>query len=144
MCHPSMKVSTGMFFFIHSVDKPGHAEVRARTRPAHLDYMKGCAEKVLVAGPTLADDGQAMTAAVFFPPCQSTIRPDGSDLMVAKRFLGQERREARCGASGERRDAPEGPFCPTEGRVHLRRGVVAPPLPMRKHRHAARAKYLLS
>ncbi len=54
-----------MFFFIHSVDKPGHAEVRARTRPAHLDYMKGCAEKVLVAGPTLADDGQAMTGSVF-------------------------------------------------------------------------------
>ncbi len=50
--------------------------------------------------------------------------------MVAKRFLGQERREARCGASGERRDAPEGPFC-----LDLWPGSFAPwrrcaPLPM--------------
>ncbi len=45
--------------------------------------------------------------------------------MAAKRSLGRERREARCGASGERRDTPEGPFCPTEGRVLLHRGVVA-------------------
>jgi hypothetical protein len=28
-------------------------------------------------------------------------------------------------ASGKRRNAPEGPSCPTEGRVLLRRGVVA-------------------
>ncbi len=54
-----------MLFFIHSVDKPDHAEVRARTRAAHLEYMKGLADKVLVAGPTLADEGDAMTGSVF-------------------------------------------------------------------------------
>ncbi len=60
--------------------------------------------------------------------------------MAPIRLFGQERSEARCRAStlgsgsaaaaedgsGERRDEPEGPFGPTEGRVRLRRGVGAP------------------
>lgn len=45
--------------------------------------------------------------------------------MAAKRVVGQERREERCGASVERRDELERPFCPTIGRVLLRHGVVA-------------------
>jgi len=38
---------------------------------------------------------------------------------------GKARRDARCGASGERRNTAGGPIWPTEGRVLLRRGVVA-------------------
>ena len=45
--------------------------------------------------------------------------------MEANRFLGQARRVARCGASGKRRNAPEKPICPTEGRIIPPRGVVA-------------------
>ncbi len=39
--------------------------------------------------------------------------------------MGLARRAARCNASGKRRNAAEGPICPTEGRVIWRPGVVA-------------------
>jgi uncharacterized protein YciI len=40
------------------MDKPNHAEVRAQTRPAHLDWLQNKSGAVLVhAGPILADDG---------------------------------------------------------------------------------------
>jgi hypothetical protein len=45
--------------------------------------------------------------------------------MAANRFSGRARRDARCGASGERRNEPGKSIRPTEGRVLLRRGVVA-------------------
>ncbi len=54
-----------MFFVIHSVDKPGHGEVRAGARPAHLEYMKNAVDKLLVAGPTLAEDGESMTGSLI-------------------------------------------------------------------------------
>ncbi len=54
-----------MFFVIHSVDKPGHGEVRAGARPAHLEYMKNAADRLLVAGPTLSEDGESMTGSLI-------------------------------------------------------------------------------
>ena len=54
-----------MFFIIHCIDKPGHGEVRAGARPAHLEYMKNAANKLLVAGPTLAEDGEGMTGSLI-------------------------------------------------------------------------------
>ena len=42
-------------------------------------------------------------------------------LKLAAHAAGQ-RREARYGISGERQNVPEGPICPTKGRVSLRRG----------------------
>ncbi len=48
--------------------------------------------------------------------------------MAANRFLGQARRVARCGASGKRRNAPEKPICPTEGRIIPPRALGAKPL----------------
>jgi uncharacterized protein YciI len=54
-----------MFFVIHAIDKPGHGEVRAGARPAHLEYMKNAADRLLVAGPTLAEDGAAMTGSLI-------------------------------------------------------------------------------
>lgn len=54
-----------MFFVIHSIDKPGHGEVRAGARPAHLEYMKGVKDKLVVAGPTLSEDGESMTGSLI-------------------------------------------------------------------------------
>ncbi len=54
-----------MFFVIHNVDKPGHGEVRAGARPAHLEYIKKAADKLLVAGPTLSEDGESMTGSLI-------------------------------------------------------------------------------
>ncbi len=52
------------------------------------------------------------------------------------RPLGQARRAARCGSSGKRRNAPQGPSWPTDGRVLSRRGGV--PLTDTPHRHRER------
>ncbi len=54
-----------MLFMIHCVDKPGHGEVRAANRAAHLDYLKSRGNKIVVAGPTTSDDGQAMTGSLL-------------------------------------------------------------------------------
>lgn len=54
-----------MFFVIHAIDKPGSAELRTRTRAAHLDYLTAAGEKVVAAGPTLAEDGVGMTGSVL-------------------------------------------------------------------------------
>ena len=54
-----------MFFVIHCVDKPGLGEVRAGARPAHPEYMKDAAARLLVAGPTLSEDGESMTGSLI-------------------------------------------------------------------------------
>jgi uncharacterized protein YciI len=54
-----------MPFFIYCVDKPGHAHVRAANRAAHLEYLKGFADRVLAGGPTLTEDGTGMTGSVL-------------------------------------------------------------------------------
>ena len=54
-----------MLFVIHTLDKPGSADVRLKTRAAHLDYLTAAGEKVLVAGPTLTEDGVGMNGSVL-------------------------------------------------------------------------------
>ncbi|WP_119460614.1 YciI family protein [Rhodospirillaceae bacterium SYSU D60014] len=46
-----------MQFMIYCLDKPGQAAVRAQNRDAHLAYLKGFADRVVVAGPLLNEDG---------------------------------------------------------------------------------------
>jgi uncharacterized protein YciI len=45
-----------MLFFVHCVDKPGHGQVRTDTRPAHLAYIEGFADRLFAGGALLADD----------------------------------------------------------------------------------------
>jgi uncharacterized protein YciI len=54
-----------MHFFVRCIDKPKHQEVRQANRPAHAEFLKANIEKVLIAGPTLTDDGQGMTGSVL-------------------------------------------------------------------------------
>lgn len=42
-----------MLFSIVCKDKPNSADLRMATRPAHLDYLKSQADKILVGGPVL-------------------------------------------------------------------------------------------
>lgn len=46
-----------MLFVIRCVDKEGHLQVRMDNRPAHIEYLKSCGDKLHAAGPTLSDDG---------------------------------------------------------------------------------------
>ena len=54
-----------MLFFVHCVDKPDHLALRQANRPAHVEFLKAHADKVVIAGPTLTEDGQGMTGSVF-------------------------------------------------------------------------------
>ncbi len=44
-----------MHFVIHAMDRTDAGNLRARTRPAHLDYLGGF--DVVFGGPMTADDG---------------------------------------------------------------------------------------
>lgn len=50
-------------FSITCLDKPGHAQVRADNRPAHLDYARRFKDQFLVGGPLLSEDGTAMVGS---------------------------------------------------------------------------------
>lgn len=47
-----------MLFAITCMDIPNSAELRHRTRPAHLDYLSAFKDQMVIVGPLLADDGQ--------------------------------------------------------------------------------------
>lgn len=53
-----------MLFFVHCVDKPNHQEVRLANRAQHLEFLKNHLDKIVIAGPTLTEDGQGMTGSM--------------------------------------------------------------------------------
>lgn len=54
-----------MAFMIYCLDKPGHGEVRAANRNAHLAYLDGFAKQLMMAGPLLSEDGAAMIGSLL-------------------------------------------------------------------------------
>ena len=54
-----------MLFVISCTDKPGCQNVRLETRPAHVEYLKARADKIVVAGPTTTEDATAMTGSLI-------------------------------------------------------------------------------
>jgi uncharacterized protein YciI len=54
-----------MHFVIHCTDKADHGHVRAENRPAHVDYLKAHADRIVAAGPTLSEDFESMTGSVL-------------------------------------------------------------------------------
>ena len=54
-----------MQFHIRCIDKPGRAELRARTHAEYLDYIRNFEDQVILAGPTMSDDGESMTGSVI-------------------------------------------------------------------------------
>jgi len=54
-----------MQFMIYGQDKPGHGELRAANRSAHLTYLDGFAANIVIAGPLLADDGTTMIGSLL-------------------------------------------------------------------------------
>ena len=56
-----------MQFVVISRDKPGMAERRAKTRPAHLAYMKNTSTpgRHIIGMPLATDDGKSMTGGLF-------------------------------------------------------------------------------
>lgn len=54
-----------MYYAITCLDKPASEAIRMANRQAHLDYLKGFKDKVLIAGPLLADDGARMVGSLL-------------------------------------------------------------------------------
>lgn len=54
-----------MLFFVHCTDKPGRQDVRLANRPAHLEFLRGHLDKIVIAGPTLTEDGEGFTGSVL-------------------------------------------------------------------------------
>jgi uncharacterized protein YciI len=54
-----------MNFVLYCVDKAGHGHMRTENRPAHVDYLKSNLERIVLAGPMLSDDGEAMLGSVL-------------------------------------------------------------------------------
>lgn len=54
-----------MHFIIHCTDKPGAAQVRADTRPAHVEFLKAHRGNIYTAGPTLDNDGEGMNGSLL-------------------------------------------------------------------------------
>ncbi len=71
-----------MLFFIYCIDKPDSADLRAATRPKHLDYIKGFEADIVTVGPTLTDDGEGMDGSVLLM--------DFPDRAAAKAFTAND------------------------------------------------------
>jgi uncharacterized protein YciI len=54
-----------MLFLVQCVDKANAGTLRQETRPAHLRYLEGFTDEIVIAGPTLAPDHQTPTGSVF-------------------------------------------------------------------------------
>ena len=54
-----------MLFAIQCTDKPGQQDVRLNARPDHVAYLKAQGDKLFAAGPTITEDGEAMTGSLI-------------------------------------------------------------------------------
>jgi len=54
-----------MLFAIFCTDKEDYLDVRMDNRPAHVEYLKALGDKLIFAGPTLAEDGETMNGSLI-------------------------------------------------------------------------------
>lgn len=54
-----------MLFIINCLDKPGALETRTKVRPQHLEYLTRAGDKIVFAGPILAEDGQTTRGSLI-------------------------------------------------------------------------------
>ena len=71
-----------MQFAVYCLDKPGHTQVRADNRPAHVDFLTKHNDHIILAGPMLSDDGQSMIG--------SLLVMDFADRAALDRFLADD------------------------------------------------------
>ena len=54
-----------MLFSIVCVDKPNSVQLRMDTRPDHVEHLKAHADRLLLAGPNLAEDGETLIGSIL-------------------------------------------------------------------------------
>lgn len=70
-----------MMFALICTDKQGGLDLRMRTRPAHLEYLRQNAAGLVSAGPRLDDDGK---------PCGSVFILDMPERVAAEAFAAND------------------------------------------------------
>ncbi len=71
-----------MPYAIQTLDKPGARDLRARTRPAHLEYLVRHQPLLLAAGALIEDDGTGGSGGILLV--------DTDDRAVAERFIAED------------------------------------------------------
>ena len=71
-----------MYFAIQTIDKPGHAHMRADLRATHLDYLKANVRRLQAAGALLDDEGNAGAGGILLI--------EAEDRADAERFAAQD------------------------------------------------------
>ena len=66
-----------MLYYVHRLDKQGGLDLRLKTRPVHLEYLKSQAHRLFAAGPVLSDDGKAPIGSLLLVEAK-----DEADLKV--------------------------------------------------------------
>jgi uncharacterized protein YciI len=54
-----------MLYVISCVDKADHLHIRMENRPAHVGHLKSNLDRLVLAGPTLTEDGETPTGSVI-------------------------------------------------------------------------------
>ncbi|MGE4280648.1 MAG: YciI family protein [Magnetospirillum sp.] len=52
-------------YAIICIDKPGSADIRLANRAAHLECLKALGDRLVLAGPFLSEDGEAMQGSLL-------------------------------------------------------------------------------
>lgn len=71
-----------MPFAVIATDKPGAADLRARTRPEHLDYLEANLDRLVAAGALFDDEGASATGSLYLV--------DSDDREAAKAFIAND------------------------------------------------------
>ena len=66
-----------MLYYVHRLDKEGGLELRLKTRPIHLEYLKSQAARLFAAGPVLSPDGKSPIGSLLLVEAK-----DEADLKV--------------------------------------------------------------
>ena len=73
-----------MPYMIETWDRPGAADIRMQTRPAHIAYLEANLGKLLAAGAKLADDGETAIGTLYLVGTDS--RDEAQQFVAADPF----------------------------------------------------------
>jgi uncharacterized protein len=58
-------------FMIYALDRPDSRDLRMENRMAHLDWAATFSDRIAMAGPVFAEDGETFAGSVFILECES-------------------------------------------------------------------------
>ena len=83
-----------MLFSIVCVDKPNSVQLRMDTRPEHVEHLKAHADRLLLAGPNLAEDGTTSIGSILIFQAETAAE--------AKAFADADETVVTCALPGKK------------------------------------------